>query len=354
MPTALVIDDSEVIAFAVQSAVPEWKILYAKDGIEGLDLFRQRSAEIDLIVLDVQMPHLDGRATCVKIRSMSETIPILPFTSFPEERTLAMLRELGCAAPLLKPVHPTILAETLLAVLQDSPPPLQPATAIFFYTQELVSAQERAGRSERAMRVVIYADRRSIRSGLKDLLEAAGVEVAMLTPYANNIQALLAAGDSITAFVTTLADLPSIQNLAHKHNLPLLCIASTLAEGLTLTGLAQRVNVPRLGIVIESRIEGTATPAQIAAALKELALGGTAIPQALLQPFGSIGLSPQEQAVLTLEVQGLSAREISERLQIEPDSVRQYRMRLSQKLELQKGQTLREWAEAWWFDSQRA
>ena len=160
----------------------------------------------------------------------------------------------------------------------------------------------------------------------------------------------LAANDSITALVTTLADLPSLQVLAHAQDLPVLCIASTLAEGLALADLAQRIEQPCLGIVMESLKEETATPSQIAAALKELALGVTAIPRALLQPFGTTTLSPQEQTVLTLEVQGLSSREISDRLKIEPNSVRQYRMRLRQKLDLPEEQPFSAWAEVWWVD----
>src|SRR5688572_17708942 len=79
VPTILVIDDSEATAFSIRSAVPECEVLHARDGIEGLDIFRQHTDEIDLIVLDIQMPYLDGRATCIKIRSTKKDIPIVPF-----------------------------------------------------------------------------------------------------------------------------------------------------------------------------------------------------------------------------------------------------------------------------------
>src|SRR5512135_2048698 len=141
MPKVLVIDDDDIVAFSVQNTLRDYEILAAADGIEGLDLFRRHLAEIVLVVLDVQMPHLDGRATCVKIRSMSGSVPIVPFTGFPHEETLGMLRELGCFAPLIKPAAPDVLAQTLYAALA-SVPPSTPTSALLTYTQELVTKEE--------------------------------------------------------------------------------------------------------------------------------------------------------------------------------------------------------------------
>src|SRR5689334_25102310 len=122
VPTILVIDDSEATAFSVRSAVPECEVLYARDGIEGLDIFRQHADKIDLVVLDIQMPYLDGRATCIKIRSTKKDVPIVPFTGYPDEDTLSMLRELGCTPPLIKPADPDLIAKTIREALAAPPP----------------------------------------------------------------------------------------------------------------------------------------------------------------------------------------------------------------------------------------
>ena len=77
MPKVLVIDDDDVVALSVQYTLREYEVLATADKVEGLDLFRRYLADIALIVLDVQMPHLDGHATCVKIRSISRNVPII-------------------------------------------------------------------------------------------------------------------------------------------------------------------------------------------------------------------------------------------------------------------------------------
>ena len=150
MPQILVVDDDDVVAFSVQNALREYEVLHATDGVEGLDLFRLHMADIRLVVLDIQMPHLDGRATCLKIRSMNQNIPIVPFTGFPREDTLNMLRELGCFSPIIKPADLNVIARTLRAALASVPPPPAPAAALLTYAQELVTAQEQQGRAERA------------------------------------------------------------------------------------------------------------------------------------------------------------------------------------------------------------
>src|SRR5512147_3069228 len=156
MSKILVIDDDESVWVSVQCALPDYEVLCATDGIEGLDLFRQHLAEIALVVLDINMPHLDGRATCLKIRSMSQHVPIVPFTGFPREDSLNMMRELGCGAPLIKPAEPRVITQHLRQALASESPALTPSTALLTYAQELVTEREQVGRVERARQAIIY------------------------------------------------------------------------------------------------------------------------------------------------------------------------------------------------------
>lgn len=346
MPTILVIDDSEATAFSVRSAVPECEVLYARDGIEGLDIFRQRANEIDLVVLDIQMPYLDGRATCIKIRSTKQDIPIVPFTGFPDEGTLSMLRELGCTPPLIKPADPDLIAKTIREALASPPPVMTQSAALLAYTQELLTTQEQIGRAERAARVMIYANSLSVREGLRALLERAGANVSLITIHASHVQVMLKAETGLMAVVTTLTDLSQIKTFVQQSNIPVLCLASTLRDGLALVDLAQQAEL-KMGIVLENPKDEAETLARLRSALRALAHGQVAIPNELQQPFAKLALSAQEQLVLALEVLGLSQNDIAERLGIESATVRQYRTRLAQKLEVEN-QSLREWAEAWW------
>jgi CheY-like chemotaxis protein len=86
MPTILVVDDEHIIASMLQDLFEEagYQVVTARTGREGL----QRLAEVgpDLILSDVMMPDLDGRALCQAIRADAtyRAIPIVLMTAVPE------------------------------------------------------------------------------------------------------------------------------------------------------------------------------------------------------------------------------------------------------------------------------
>lgn len=55
-------------------------MLWANDGLIALDMFRQNEAQIDLIILDWMLPHLDGFSVLRRIRKTSQ-VPIIMLTA---------------------------------------------------------------------------------------------------------------------------------------------------------------------------------------------------------------------------------------------------------------------------------
>lgn len=74
----------------------------------------------DLVVMDVDMPHLDGRAAALLIQSEPglEEVPILFVTSMMAEGTTASRNAFGWYGPLEKPVSPRRLAQAVESILQ--------------------------------------------------------------------------------------------------------------------------------------------------------------------------------------------------------------------------------------------
>ena len=87
-------------------------ILTANDGQEGVDLFRQ--SPCDLILMDVQMPVMDGYAASRAIRALDPAVPIVALTAnaFPEDIDRALAA--GMNAHLSKPID----LNQLLGMLQ--------------------------------------------------------------------------------------------------------------------------------------------------------------------------------------------------------------------------------------------
>jgi DNA-binding response OmpR family regulator len=90
-------------------------VLTAADGIQALDVFS--NTPVDLILLDVMMPKLDGFATCQRIRQYSN-VPIIILTARGEEQDRVRGLDLGADDYLVKPFSATELLARVRAVLR--------------------------------------------------------------------------------------------------------------------------------------------------------------------------------------------------------------------------------------------
>ena len=90
-------------------------IVEAADGRQALDIFK--SEEIDLIILDVMMPHYDGWTVCREIRKSSK-VPIIMLTARGEEADELFGFDLGADEYIAKPFSLKILAARVQALLR--------------------------------------------------------------------------------------------------------------------------------------------------------------------------------------------------------------------------------------------
>ena len=79
-----------------------YEVATAQDGVQALDVFSAQP--IDLVLLDVMMPRLDGFGTCQRIREFS-SVPIVILTARGEEQDRVRGLDLGADDYLAKPFH---------------------------------------------------------------------------------------------------------------------------------------------------------------------------------------------------------------------------------------------------------
>ncbi len=94
------------------------QILEAADGQAGLDIFLGVKG-IDLVILDVMMPKLDGWQVCQEIRKVSN-VPVIMLTARGEERDELKGFDLGVDEYISKPFSPRILAARVEALIRRS------------------------------------------------------------------------------------------------------------------------------------------------------------------------------------------------------------------------------------------
>ena len=114
----LVVDDEMRMRKLIKDflTTKNYEVLEAEDGQKALDLFHIHD-DINLIILDVMMPVLDGWATLREIRKTS-TIPIIMLTARGEERDELFGFELGVDEYISKPFSPKILVARVEAILK--------------------------------------------------------------------------------------------------------------------------------------------------------------------------------------------------------------------------------------------
>lgn len=113
----LIADDDphirDVIGFALEKAGMQTQL--AEDGRQALETFRQAPA--DLIVLDINMPELDGLEVCREIRKFSE-VPILFLSSRDDEIDRILGLEIGGDDYVTKPFSPRELVARINVILK--------------------------------------------------------------------------------------------------------------------------------------------------------------------------------------------------------------------------------------------
>lgn len=106
-----------------------YELATAQDGVQAVDIFS--SQPIDLILLDIMMPRMDGFSTCQRIREYSN-VPIIMLTAKGEEQDRVRGLDLGADDYLVKPFSATELLARVRAVLRRTQIPSETGQARFF------------------------------------------------------------------------------------------------------------------------------------------------------------------------------------------------------------------------------
>ena len=114
----LVVDDESRMRKLVHDflAKKNYEVLEAENGEAAVDLFFEQK-DIDLILLDVMMPKMDGWQVCKEIRQYSK-VPIIMLTAKSDEQDELRGFELGVDEYITKPFSPKILVARVEAILR--------------------------------------------------------------------------------------------------------------------------------------------------------------------------------------------------------------------------------------------
>ena len=102
-PTVLLVDDEESVQKLLTYPLERegYRVVQARDGEEALR--RYREGPVDLVVLDLMLPRLDGLAVCRRLREERSAVPIIMLTAKGDEGDKVLGLELGADDYITKP-----------------------------------------------------------------------------------------------------------------------------------------------------------------------------------------------------------------------------------------------------------
>lgn len=92
-----------------------YKVFQSYDGVQGLEMFQNH--EIDVVILDIMMPKLDGWSVCRRIRQKSSALIVI-ISARSEDDDKLMGFEFGADEYVVKPFSPKVLVAQVKALVK--------------------------------------------------------------------------------------------------------------------------------------------------------------------------------------------------------------------------------------------
>jgi two-component system cell cycle sensor histidine kinase/response regulator CckA len=117
--TILLVDDEESL-LALGARTLEhlgFTVLTAADGLQAVELYRQRGKEIDLVLMDLTMPHMDGAAAFGELRRLNPEVRVVLASGYGHEDVASRFEGMHLDGVLQKPYTLARLRESLAGLM---------------------------------------------------------------------------------------------------------------------------------------------------------------------------------------------------------------------------------------------
>jgi DNA-binding NtrC family response regulator len=96
-----------------------YKVLTATSGIEALDVYRRNQDTIDLLILDMIMPDMEGGATYDKIKDLNPNVKVLLASGYSIDGRASEIMKRGCNGFIQKPFNMKELSDKIRNILDE-------------------------------------------------------------------------------------------------------------------------------------------------------------------------------------------------------------------------------------------
>jgi len=121
--TVLVVDDEETVRTVARLSLEKcgFQVLSAVDGREGVRIFRENADSIELVLLDMTMPHMNGEEAFGEMRRIKPDVKVILSSGYNEMDAAGRFAGKGLAGFIQKPYRPVdLIARVRAAISPDS------------------------------------------------------------------------------------------------------------------------------------------------------------------------------------------------------------------------------------------
>jgi CheY-like chemotaxis protein len=121
--TILLIDDESVVREMWEDFLTQkgYRVITARDGVEGIKRFREHRGDVDLVILDLVMPNMGGKETLARLREIDPDVKVLVSSGYSENGQASRIVDLGIDGFVQKPARLTQLEKQIVEILQRKP-----------------------------------------------------------------------------------------------------------------------------------------------------------------------------------------------------------------------------------------
>ena len=121
----LVAEDNATNRLIVGKILSTWgaQVSFAENGVEAVDLYRERAGAFDLVLMDCEMPEMDGYAAAEAIRCIEPSVPIIAVTAHALAEFRRRASDAGMTGYITKPIDKGSLLEALTSARQPARTP---------------------------------------------------------------------------------------------------------------------------------------------------------------------------------------------------------------------------------------
>lgn len=120
--TILVVDDEQIIRTMATRMLEQlgYSVIVALDGIDGVEKFRENRDIIDMVIIDVIMPRMDGRKCFLELKKIDPAVKAVLSSGFTKDADVESLRDEGLCAFIHKPYRMMELSKLVAEVLRGT------------------------------------------------------------------------------------------------------------------------------------------------------------------------------------------------------------------------------------------